>query len=108
MRNIYYLVENHREGKKVKRKTLLALGVYKTVAELLEASKNKETGLLNALVKHERNLERFITKGEYDDYPLAKFDSYSMRKKYFIKNVERTKKDLALCQKKIEHIKLVL
>ena len=102
VRKLYYLVENYREGKKVKRKKLLALGLYNTVSQLLEATKQEETHLINALKQCEEKLTEYLATGKYPHpYPSDRSWQVDRRMKKF---VEQAQIDLKMCQEKIIEI----
>ena len=106
VRDIYYLVENYREGNKVKRRKLLALSIHKSVAELLEAYKRKEALFITSLAIQEKKLDMLITERKYQTpFPLSRFETYEIIKKRLTMRAERAKIALVKCQKTIEHIR---
>lgn len=99
---LYYLVENHREDKRIKRKTLLALKKYKTVAELLDSTLQEYASITNKLHRFEKDLDDLI---RHDKKPRFSFGDSSIIKRSIEKLIEHKKADIEVCQMKIDRIK---
>jgi len=104
-RQIYYLVENYREGKAVKRRTLLALVECKSTLELFEAIQRKERRLQDRLNQFQRELEEFITLGKM---PPFAFGSAFRARRQLDGAIERAKTDLKQVQEQKAAIKVFL
>jgi len=59
-RKLYYLVENYRDGNKVKRETLLKLNECKNLSELLEFVEREEADAIRRFNRNKADLEAFI------------------------------------------------
>lgn len=66
-RLLYYLVENYREGNKIKRKTLLKLNKQNNLSEILQSTKQEEAKLLLELKTCKEKLDS-ITKNMNQPY----------------------------------------
>lgn len=103
-KRLYYLVENYREGNKVKRKTLLALKEHRTVAEFLKSVEQEYTRLVNRLHKFKKELDDFI---KYDKIPPFSFGSPFHIRKRLDFAIEQTRNEVEVYRKKIDEIKKV-
>ncbi len=57
-RKLYYLVRNYREGKKIKRCTILPLGESSNLLEALQSICEQKESVLHRLLKLENDLNR--------------------------------------------------
>jgi len=98
-RKLYYLVENYRDGNKIKRKKLLNLNECKSLAEFFNSTEQEEAELLNRLNKYEKELDDFI---KYGKTPPFSFGSpYRIRQRLDM-SIEQAKADLKECQSRKE------
>lgn len=63
VRKLYYLVENYREGNKVRRRAILRLGESPSLTEALQCIQAKEKTVLHKSSELENRLER-VKKGD--------------------------------------------
>lgn len=103
-RNLYYLVENYRDGSKVKRKTLLALKEYNSVAGLLVFTEQKRIRLSNQLQKRIERLKDYAKTGKTSS-PLPPTIHTG---RIMLRFVEETKAEMEQCEVEIEKIKSFL
>jgi hypothetical protein len=99
---LYYLVENYREGKKVKRRTLLHLFGIKSVEEFLIKTEKQEASLLENLMVSVGRLEAFIRSGRPS---ISYYWTSEKREAYLAKQVREAKLRLDKCREMIEKIK---
>lgn len=99
---LYYLVENYREGKKVKRRTLLHLFVSKSVEEFLIKTESQEAPLLESLKVSVSKLEAFIKSGRPS---ISYYWTSEKREAYLTEQVREAKLKLDKCRELIDKIK---
>lgn len=108
IKKLYYLVQNYRDGDKIKRRTLLSLKEYKTVAELLEATEQEYEYLVNRLRKFEKEREDFLKYGKTPQFTFGSAYQYKKRMERMGWGIGDTKVEIEACQKRIEEIKSFL
>lgn len=99
IRILYYLVENYRVGKKVKRKKLLDLHECKNLSELLQAIKDKKVKIMQRLIENQNKVEYIIQTGKN---PPLSFGSVYATRRYLERDIEKAKDELEACRKKTE------
>lgn len=87
-RPLYYLVESYRDGSKVKRRTLFALGECKTLREFIELTEKRETMALSMI--------------RYDEKRLATVNSWE--KNSVLRIIEIRKSHLQRCRTNKEKV----
>lgn len=99
---LYYLVSNYREGKKVKRRTLLKLNSCKTPQELLNRMNGEKAALTARLNRFENDLSEFLKS--YKIPRIMSFVPAHKVKSRLIMSVDQVKNDLKKCEEDITMI----
>ena len=99
-RSLYYVVENYRVGKKVKRRTLLCLKEKGNPYEALQQLKAQQLKLSSELETCKKSLEQLL-KNENQPF-------FYMLKRQLTSAIEQKPKLIAECQLKIEILEKVV
>lgn len=102
-RNLYYLVENYRDGDKIKRDTLLKLHEFKNLEEYLHYMEQEEIRYQKILDLFVKQLEDFLTKNLVPRIVMYRFPSEIRRK--LIKRIKGAEDNLEECRSEIKAIK---
>ena len=98
---LYYLVENYREGNKVKRKTIFRLRSNATLDEFLAVMQRREIGILGRLAHVEEQFSKAVAA--YKQKPNSPL--LESIKSGLTRSVEKVRAELQECQNIQEKIK---
>lgn len=99
-RELYYLVQNYREGKRIKRRTLLKLEEQNNLTELLERFKAEKQKLLNDVDTCKKQLEKLLLN---ENQPYF----YYLKRK-IPETIELKHRQITECQRKIDILQNVV
>ena len=98
---LYYFVENYREGKKIKRRTIFKLRNSTNLYDFYEIILKREQWLLGIVAGFEKQLNEVIEKSR--QYP--NFAHLNKAKKHYEELVEEYNSKLGECQQTQEKVK---
>lgn len=105
LRKLYYLVENYRQGKKVKRKTMLPLKEYNSVAELLKYEERQKAQVLEKIVHIKNTMDDYRQHGKLPPRFIgSSYDFVKIRSRF----LEERLADLEQCEREINKVKSFL
>jgi len=93
---LYYLVESYREGKKIKRRTILALGDAQNIAGHLENLENKKLVYEKEIARFESDIRnrKFHSWGGFAWRQVARMQKWAKEDKEKIVKLEQIKDDV--------------
>lgn len=98
---LYYLVNNYRIGNKIKRKTLVRLGICSNIYEYSRLIEEKEVSLLKKLAMSDITLERCE---KYNKKPDLWYSTKALLIRKLRRDICRIQGGLLNCQKEKEKI----